>query len=139
MLRYLRFLFEVKMKQRKWGERPDDSWKEERRPKVTIENKLRELKSELAEELSLINDAPTTISQIKDKVIRILSLSITKANGTQSFDDKLACMKDGHQKVLDFVVEYENDVMEKLTQLNSKIEVVEELLAVNQSSMNQDI
>ena len=93
-----------------------------------LKEKLLEYKAELEAKKANVNHAPRVITKIKTSIARILTQSVTKANESTSIDEKLLLLKDGAQEVLDYIVEYEDTTQIQLTEINSKLEIIEELI-----------
>ena len=74
------------------------------------------------------NDAQVKISELYEAALRLAQAGINKANQTTSVDDRIKSLADSLQAILDLTLEYRNNVLAKQLELQTKIDVINEIL-----------
>ena len=89
-----------------------------------VEKKLSELEVERTE----VNDATKRVGELGQQLKSIVSESVSAANNTASVDEKLSNLVGGLQNVLTTLNDFQIKLLQSLTKLDNKINVLEEVL-----------
>ena len=91
-------------------------------------NKITQKLHEYRETKSKENDAQVKISELYDAALKLTQAGINKANQTTSVDDRIKTLAETLQALLDLVLETRNSVSKRQSELQTKIDTVNEIL-----------
>lgn len=94
---------------------------------MSMKKKLELVKQELVKERSEVNDGLSQIGIIKNHLTELFVKTFHKVNSTMSIDEKINLLSESAQSAVTWVEEHEDEVSKKLSTIDSKLEVLEEL------------
>jgi len=92
--------------------------------KSVLQKEIRQCDQDLSEH----NDASKLITKIKSEVTKLIKSSIQSANSTSSIDERLKCLIDGLQAIMNFVEESERLHLLKYDQITANAQLLREIL-----------
>ena len=116
------------MEPRQFGERPKNKWLNRRRELMSMKKKLELVKKELDKERNETNDGLSQIAFVKDHLTELFVSTFRKVNSTVSIDEKIKLLSESAQSAVSWVEQLEDDISKKLSTIDSKLEVLQELI-----------
>ena len=95
---------------------------------MSMKSKLELVKKELDKERNEVNDGVSQIAFIKDHLTELFVNVFRKVNSTGSIDEKIKLLSESAQNAISWVEIHEEDVSKKLSTIDSKLEVLLELI-----------
>jgi len=91
-------------------------------------NLIQEKLVKLENRRTALNDAPSSIAHLSDKIRTSIASAVNSANGTDSVDDRISHLLGGLQAILDQVNTFSENLAKESFVLGAQISVLEELL-----------
>lgn len=95
---------------------------------MSMKKKLELVKKELDKERNETNDGLSQIAFVKDHLTELFVSTFRKVNSTVSIDEKIKLLSESAQSAVSWVEQLEDDISKKLSTIDSKLEVLQELI-----------
>ena len=96
---------------------------------MTMKKKLSTVHEGCASERAELNDGVKQLAFIKDELTKIFMKAFQEANATNSIDEKMKLLGESAHSAINFVETHEASVLSQISTLDSKLEVLEDLIA----------